>query len=208
MRYILYFILAATGYDASQDTTTQPPTSQLAIQMEALPFNSVLTQWATNQFAGLWRIAQVYDAKHNHMNNNKNRNNNVLQTDTNNTANRAAPTAATTNIPGTMPETPHPPGTQPAAQQPGMPPINQTWGTTPAALQCGGNTRVLDPGTTPNHLANYTAATYHYQITHTLDRLTVGTGVPREQINPIRNRPLAKLITPWVCKHCQQLHHP
>jgi len=56
-KYILHFLLAATGYDASQDITTQPPTSQLAIQMEALPFDPVLTHWATNQFVGLWQIA-------------------------------------------------------------------------------------------------------------------------------------------------------
>jgi len=54
-KHILHFLLAATGHDTS--TTTRPPTSQLAIQLEALPFDQVLTHWATNQFARLWQIA-------------------------------------------------------------------------------------------------------------------------------------------------------
>ncbi len=67
-RHILHFLLAATGYDASQDTNTKPPTNQLAVKMEPLKFDPVLTHWATNQFAGLWQIARVYDTKHSNRN--------------------------------------------------------------------------------------------------------------------------------------------
>jgi len=52
--HILHFLLAATKHDAS--TITRPPTSQLVIQLEALPFDQVLTHWATSQFARLWQI--------------------------------------------------------------------------------------------------------------------------------------------------------
>jgi len=44
--------------------TRKPLTSQLAIKMEPIKFDPVLTHWATNQFMGLWQIARVYDAKH------------------------------------------------------------------------------------------------------------------------------------------------
>ncbi len=104
-KYILHFLLAATSYDASQDITVQPPTSQLAIQMEALPFNPVLTHWATNQFVGLWQIA---DAKNKCTTTNQQNIITPTNTETNNNINHAGLTAAATTQPGTVPAQTHP----------------------------------------------------------------------------------------------------
>jgi len=109
-RHILHFLLAATGYDASQDTNTKPPTSQLAVEMEPLKFDLVLTHWATNQFAGLWQIARVYNTKHS---------NRTLTDQTQNNTNSRSPIGATTTLsPGSGPAACIP-GPHPAAHLPG-----------------------------------------------------------------------------------------
>jgi len=144
-KYILHFLLAATSYDASQDITVQPPTSQLAIQMEALPFNPVLTHWATNQFVGLWQIA---DAKNKCTTTNQQNIITPTNTETNNNINHAGLTAAATTQPGTT-STNSSPGPLPADQHPGMLPDNQHQGINPAAVHWGGTTGSVYLGTPP-----------------------------------------------------------
>jgi len=60
-RHIFNFLLIATGYVEIQEFEPQPA-SQLAIQMEELQLDPVLAHWATNQFGGIWQIANLHDA--------------------------------------------------------------------------------------------------------------------------------------------------
>jgi len=127
-KHILHFLLAPTRHNAS--TTIIPPISQLAIQMEALLFDQVLTHWATNQFAEMWQIARVFDTKQNKQ------------------PNPVTP-VTTQNNPGNT-QAAAPPGPQPAAQITGTATNTQQLGTAPVAPPLGMATRpAYPPGSIP-----------------------------------------------------------
>ena len=51
-QYIFHFLWAATGYDATNEQD-KVPTSQLAVSMEEVALDSIITQWASSQFGGI-----------------------------------------------------------------------------------------------------------------------------------------------------------
>jgi len=60
-RQIFNFLLIASGCDDAQEIKPEPA-SQLTLQIKALQLDPMLGHWATNQFGGIWQIANLHDA--------------------------------------------------------------------------------------------------------------------------------------------------
>ncbi len=58
--FILKFQLAATGYD-ERNAQGSDKVSQLAVSMEELPLDAVISHWASSQFGGIRHIFEMQE---------------------------------------------------------------------------------------------------------------------------------------------------
>ncbi len=61
LEYITNFLLAAAGYDESEDDDDK--VSQLVVELEELPMDPVLMQWASTHYSSIQKIAGIYDKR-------------------------------------------------------------------------------------------------------------------------------------------------